>query len=147
MKSTFLILLFASIGAFASAQDVQNLKCEILSRFISDEKILNMCVITPSGNDSITIIDSVKAFAQCNSFRSRNRAVEIINSTNGLNKSVHVRNDLAAWQNKVLVYKYEISRKYHKVFYFYKPTNALGWAKYNIRRGKVISVDHQLGQL
>jgi hypothetical protein len=91
-------------------------------------------------------MDSSGAMKQCQPFMIGQLEVKVDGFDRTLNLDFQNRKDVARWQRKVLVYKYEVTDKYREIFFFYKPNNATGSVKYKVSDKGVSVSKYNLGQ-
>jgi len=149
MKTRPILASLIFISFFSSAQNSDNISCTLIRQFVQDKNVLNLMDIGINSNDTITILDSCRAFKYCSSFKSKNHTVIFESDMRSLNLNPDFRNplEIKKWRNHILIYKYEYTGNYSKVYLFYKPTNTNGFVKYNLDKQKIISIQYRLGQL
>ena len=143
----FVILLISVFYIITCKSQDNSVSCKILNHFISDVKILDLFDIEISSKDTITIIDSCGSFENCAPFFSGQKKIILKHDVGKLNLDPNFRNDLNEWKNKVLIYKLVVYKSYYEIYFFYKPTNALGSVKYKIRSKKIVGIEYKLGQI
>ena len=143
---SFIILFF--FAAISQGQVKQNIGCKILNSFISDTTIQHLFGNDQQLSDTITIIDSLNLFKPCNLSTMNHKTVIIIPSQeSNLNPNPNYRMDINEWRNKILIYKVISTKSSYQLYFFYKPTNAVGYVQYKIKGNTILGVKYHIGQL
>lgn len=120
--------------------------CEILKYFVTDTTILKGSGIDVNTQDTITILDSSKAFKVCTpSFKSGNITTIITYNFSGYIFNGNIRTDVYRWKNHIIIDRVEKKGNIFKVSFWYKPTNENGYVKYKWTKNHVVPVKYSLG--
>jgi hypothetical protein len=142
----FIVLFF--FATISQGQIKQRIGCKILNAFISDTTIQHLFGDDQQLSDTITIIDSLNLFKPCNLSTMNHKTVIIIPSQeSNLNPNPNYRMDINEWKNKILIHMVISMKSFYKLYFFYKPTNAVGYVHYRLKGNTILGVKYNIGQL
>lgn len=142
----FALLLLVIIGTeVVHGQD--KYACQVLENFVSQKSVQQYLQLGSAPAGDLLVMDSSGAFRHCPAFIVGQLSVKVDGFDRTLNLDPQNRKDIARWQRKVLVYKYEIDGKFREVYFFFKVNNAVGSVRYKVSDKGVEAVKYNLSQL
>lgn len=145
MRLISFLLLLACQSSVAKGQD--KYACQVLQKFAAEKNVQMYLQLGAPPAGDLLVMDSSGAFRHCPGFTVGQVSVRVDGFDRMLNLDPQNRKDVMKWQRRLLVYKYEVDGKFREVYFFFKPTNAVGSVRYKVSDKGVDAVKYNLGQL
>lgn len=145
MRPICFLLLLNVAGLVVRGQD--KYACQVLEKFAAEKNVQMYLQLGAPPAGDLLVMDSSGAFRHCPAFVAGQVSVRVDAFDRMLNLDPQNRKDVARWQRKLLVYTYEVDGKFREVYFFFKPTNAVGSVRYKVSDKGVEAVKYNLGQL